>query len=164
MHLAQSIVSLVAAEDVVNWRADWAWGVPLILLTVVILVLGLGTIGQHAAGASSRVYEHRHRTLAFAVVVGTTTLLATCLHAFEATIWAVAYWLLGALPDSRSAMLYSLNALTSYGHAELMLRDHWRLLGALEALNGWLLFGLTTAFLFGTIEKVWSLESQRSHH
>jgi hypothetical protein len=78
-----------------------------------IHVLGLGTVGQHAAGASSRVYEHRHRTLAFAVVVGTTTLLASCLHAFEATIWAVAYWLLGALRDSRSAMLYSLNALTS---------------------------------------------------
>jgi hypothetical protein len=30
-------------------------------------------------------------------------------------------------------------------------------MGALEALNGWLLFGLTTAFLFSIIEKVWSL-------
>jgi hypothetical protein len=29
-------------------------------------------------------------------------------------------------------------------------------MGALEALNGWLLFGLTTAFLFAMIEKVWS--------
>jgi hypothetical protein len=28
-------------------------------------------------------------------------------------------------------------------------------MGALEALNGWLLFGLTTAFLFGIIKKVW---------
>jgi hypothetical protein len=27
----------------------------------------------------------------------------------------------------------------------------------LEALNGWLLFGLTTAFLFGMIEKVRAL-------
>jgi hypothetical protein len=25
-------------------------------------------------------------------------------------------------------------------------------MGALEALNGWLLFGLTTAFLFGMLE------------
>ena len=30
-------------------------------------------------------------------------------------------------------------------------------MGALEALNGWLLFGLTTAFLFSIMEKVWSL-------
>jgi hypothetical protein len=30
-------------------------------------------------------------------------------------------------------------------------------MGALEALNGWLLFGLTTAFLFAIIEKAWLL-------
>jgi hypothetical protein len=37
------------------------------------------------------------------------------------------------------------------------LEDHWHLMGAMEALNGWLLFGLTTAFLFAVIEKVWSI-------
>jgi hypothetical protein len=36
----------------------------------------------------------------------------------------------------------------------LTLREEWQLMGAMEALNGWLLFGLTTAFLFGIIEKV----------
>jgi hypothetical protein len=30
-------------------------------------------------------------------------------------------------------------------------------MGALEALNGMLLFALTTAFLFAMIQKVWSL-------
>jgi hypothetical protein len=30
-------------------------------------------------------------------------------------------------------------------------------MGALEALNGMLLFGLTTAFLFAMIEKLWLL-------
>jgi len=73
-------------------------------------------------------------------------------------IWALAYGLLGAIPSYRLAVLYSLNAMTSYGHTNLVLDDHWRLLGALEALNGWLLFGLTTAFLFGVIDKVWSVE------
>jgi hypothetical protein len=28
-------------------------------------------------------------------------------------------------------------------------------MGAMEALNGWLLFGLTTAFLFAAIEGGW---------
>lgn len=56
-------------------------------------------------------------------------------------------------------MLYSLNALTSYGHTNLSLEDHWHLMGALEALNGWLLFGLSTAFLFAVIQKVWLLGS-----
>jgi hypothetical protein len=37
--------------------------------------------------------------------------------------WASAYGLLGALPDTKSAMLYSLSAITSYGHANLFLEE-----------------------------------------
>jgi hypothetical protein len=77
------------------------------------------------------------------------------LHAIEGLVWAAAYRLLGASADYKSAMLYSLNALTSYGHADLHLAPHWQMMGALEALNGWILFGLTTAFLFTVIQKAW---------
>ena len=52
-------------------------------------------------------------------------------------------------------MLYSLSAMTSYGHANLYLESHWQLMGALEALNGWILFGLTAAFMFTIIQRVW---------
>jgi len=107
--------------------------------------------------------QRRHTTVVFMVVMGVTTLLATSLHAAEAGIWAAAYRLLGALPDNKSAMLYSLGAITSYGHASLFLEDRWQLMGAMEALNGWLLFGLTTAVLFGMIEKIWLLSSRGGH-
>jgi hypothetical protein len=40
------------------------------------------------------------------------------------------------------------------------LDPHWQLMGALEALNGILLFGLTTAFLFAMIQEVWPLGSR----
>jgi hypothetical protein len=35
------------------------------------------------------------------------------------------------------------------------LEKHWQLMGAIEALNGMLVFGLTTAFMFGIIDRVW---------
>jgi hypothetical protein len=143
--------------DSATWSADWAWGLPLIVLTVVIHVLGLGLIGQRAIRASRGIGQHRHPVAKFVIVVGTTTLLATCFHGIEAIIWAKAFRLLGALPDLKSAILYSLNAITSFGHTTLSLEPKWQLMGALEALNGWLLFGLTTAFLFAIIEKAWSL-------
>jgi hypothetical protein len=92
--------------------------------------------------------------------MGTTTLLATCPHGSEAAVWALAYRLLTALPANRSALLYSLRAITSYGHANLVLEPNWQLMGAIEALNGWLPFGLTTAFLFGMIDKVWLLSGR----
>lgn len=84
-----------------------------------------------------------------------TALCASILHGVEAAIWAAAYFMLGALPDRPAAMLYSLSAMTSYGHAEVFLPLHWQLMGSLEALNGLILFGLTTAFLFSVMRKVW---------
>ena len=99
----------------------------------------------------------------FVVVMGAATLLATSLHGMEAGIWAATYRLLGALPDGKSAMLYSLNAMTSYGHTNLSLEPHWHLMGAIEALNGWLLFGLTAAFLFALFQKVSLLDSSGDH-
>ena len=96
------------------------------------------------------------------VVMGITTLLATLLHASEAVIWAAAYHELHALPNIHEALLYSLSALTTYGHAELYLAPHWRLMGALEALNGLLLFGLTTAFLYGQAQRVWPLDGREA--
>ena len=82
-------------------------------------------------------------------------LLATALHGAEAAAWAAAYLFLGVVPDPKSATLYSLNAMTTYGHESVSLAQHWQMMGALEALNGMLLFGLTTAFLFAMIQEVW---------
>jgi hypothetical protein len=137
------------------WTADWAWGLPLIVLTVLIHAFGLAMTSEVVFGPFNRWSRRRHPTAVFVIVTGTATFLATCLHGIEAFIWALVYTLLGAIPSYRMATLYSLNAMTSYGHTNLTLDDHWHLMGALEALNGWLLFGLTTAFLFGVLDKVW---------
>ena len=147
--------------DASGWRADWAWSLPLIVLTVVIHVLGLGLINERVAQVWSETVQRRHLTAVFAFVMGGVVLLITLLHATEAITWALAYWLLGALPDTRSAVLYSLGAMTTYGNSGFELKDHWRLMGALEALNGMLLFGLTTAFLFAMIEKLWPIGARR---
>jgi hypothetical protein len=148
----------ILALDPFGWSADWAWGLPLILVNVLIHVVGLGAVAQRSARISGNIATRRYPTAAFIVLVGTATLLATCLHWTEAAIWALGYELLGGLPDFRSAMLFSLNAMTSYGHTSLNLDARWQLMGAIEALNGWLLFGLTTAFLFAVIQKTWSSE------
>src|SRR5271163_4016313 len=137
-----------------SWSSSWLYGLPLIVLTVVFHVLGLGLISRGAVSASGSTILSRHPMFEFVAVMGATTLLVACLHGIEAGIWAVAYRLLGALPEFKDATLYSLNAMTSYGHENLDLAKHFRLMGAIEALNGWLLFGLSTAFLFSVIERV----------
>jgi hypothetical protein len=51
--------------------------------------------------------------------------------------------------------------MTTYGHESISLERHWQMMGALEALNGMLLFGLTTAFLFAMIQEVWQGHRRR---
>jgi hypothetical protein len=147
----------------VGWVGDWAWSLPLILLTVVIHVFGLALIGERVVDVLSVSEGGRNLRSRFAAVMGATALVATLLHGFEGVIWAVAYRFLSALPDNRSAMLYSLSAMTTFGHANLFLENRWQLMGALEALDGMLLFGLTTAFLFAIMQRVWPLGSRGLH-
>ena len=52
-------------------------------------------------------------------------------------------------------MPFSLNALTTYGHETVHLERRWQMMGALEALSGILAFGLTTAFLFFQMRRLW---------
>jgi hypothetical protein len=142
--------------SVVAWSADWAWGLPLIVSNVVFHVFGVGLINQHVSHRLSRFSLERHLAFRSAFVTGATALAITVLQGLEVISWAVAYRILGASPDNRSAMLYSLNAMTSYGHVDLYLAPRWQMMGALESLNGWILFGLTTAFLFTVIQGMWS--------
>jgi hypothetical protein len=141
-------------STMVPWSSDWLWALPLSVVTVVIHVLGLFVIRQRFDRVLVRAPLARMRTIAMLFMAG-TTVSVTLLHGLEAAIWTIGFRLLHALPDSKSAMLYSLNAMTTYGHSGTNLENHWLMMGALEALNGWILFGLSTAFLYAMIQDAW---------
>src|ERR1700742_3329745 len=138
-------------DDASAWDGNWAWSLPLIVVTVIFHVIGLVLINERVIRSRRVIAQGRRFLIAFPIILGAATLLAILLHAAEATIWAFVYETLGALPDGKSSILYSLSAMTSYGHEHFDLANHWQLMGALEALNGMILFGLTTAFLYGMI-------------
>jgi hypothetical protein len=136
------------------WVGDWAWGVPLIVANLVMHVVGLSLIGAFVLGNYANILRNRTAFLDFVMVVGVTAVLVITLHALESITWGAVYILLGALSDRKSAMLYSLGAMTTYGGTNVHLNPRWQLLGAMEALQGVLLFGLTTAFLFSIFSAV----------
>lgn len=108
-----------------------AWSVPLIMATVLTHSYGLMLMRERIETAFLRRFDAVRFRMLFAMVVGTAVLFATILHALEGVAWAAAYVTLGALPDTRSAMLYSLEAMTTYGHDNTFLEPHWRMMGAL---------------------------------
>jgi len=135
------------------WISDWAWGLPLLMLTVVFHVCVFALIVK-ALVPKVRLEKSARSLGYFMVAIALTALGAAALHALEAGAWAMLYVWLDAMPDFPNAMLYSLSAITSYGHSNIFLEERWRLLGAIEAMNGLIIFGLTTAFLFAAIEEV----------
>ena len=131
---------------------NWIYGLSLIALTLAI----------HAAGVTFMVsvlhrirvrLESRNLRLSsvFAIVIGAITatgLLLAALHGIEAALWAAAYLWLGALGSSEAAIIYSVDSMATRGASRFMLEPHWQMMGALEAADGMLLFGISTAFMF----------------
>lgn len=135
------------------WSSDWLWGLPLLVFTVVFHVF-IFVVMEKALARTINHGQQRRTLIRFIISVALIALGAATLHGIEAAAWASLYVGLGALPDESAALLYSMSAFTSYGHSAIYLEDRWKLLGAIEAMNGLILFGLTTAFLFAAIGTV----------
>ena len=135
------------------WGADWGFGVPMILASIAFHVSGL--IGLEWLLINIERRRQKPRTIIYFLLL--TLMIANIvmiMHVLEAVAWAFLYLHLGALPNFQTSILYSLNALTSYGHEATLLSDDWRLLGAIESMNGVIIFGLTTAFLFNAMREL----------
>jgi hypothetical protein len=97
-------------------------------------------------------------------LIGTIGLLLAALHGIEAALWAVAYFWLGALNSPADAIFYSVDSITTRGASGLTLEQHWRMMGALEAMDGILLFGISTAFVFAAMQSFWPVMTRRLQH
>jgi len=145
----------------VAWSNNWAWGLPLIVLTVLFHAFGLVLIRDEVVTKLPLILRARRSSVVLVIVAAVTVLLLALLHAAEASAWAAAYVALSARPDFASAMLYSLSAITGYGHANVYLAEEWQLMGAIEALAGMLLFGLSTAFLVVVLRGHWPVREHQ---
>ena len=54
----------------------------------------------------------------------------------------------------KDAILFSVDLMTTRGASGLMLQQHWQTMGALEAADGMLLFGISTAYIFAMMQGV----------
>ena len=145
---------------------NWTWGLSLIVLTIAIHTTGV--IFMAFATVRIRVQlESRNRlelrqVLAINIgLIAMVGLLLAALHGIEAALWAAAYWWLGALSSLAEALLYSVDSMSTRGASGLVLERHWRMMGALEAMDGMLLFGISTAFIFTVMQAYWSLMTHR---
>ena len=77
------------------------------------------------------------------------------LHGVEAALWAAAYLWLGALDTLVQALPYSVDSMTTRGASGLVLHPHWQFMGAMEAVAGMLMFGISTVYVFQVLLLYW---------
>ena len=147
-------------------RASWTWGLSLIALTVAIHALGIVIIALVLEQIRLRLgLNNRSLGLGYVIpivigLIGAVRLLLAVLHGIEATIWAAAYLRLGALDSPIDAILYSVDSMSTRGASGLTLQRHWKMMGALEAADGMLLFGISTAYIFAVMQVYWPMLSR----
>ena len=141
-----------------TWDASWLWSMPLIG----------GTIAFHAAGSfiilrgsqlfwsapfRQRLGSNARAAVGIVAFVAIALSLAA-LHGCEALVWAATYLHLHAIHAPGDAVYFSLDSMTTRGASDIHLEPGWRMLGALESMDGMLSFGISTAILFAVMQRL----------
>jgi len=163
--LASHLVDVGLFEGI-DPMENWIWGLLLIALTMAIHgtgVLWIALVDASVRGQIERQNRLRQRHVAEFIVgvIAVVGLLLAALHGIEAALWAAAYWWLGALNSPADAILYSIDSISTRGASGLVLEHRWQLMGALEAVDGMLLFGISTAYIFTVMQSYWPLLTRR---
>jgi hypothetical protein len=84
-------------------------------------------------------------------IVAWIILLSLVAHLIEIALWAAVFMICGEFHEFGTAYYHSAVNYTTLGYGDLIMSPKWRLLGPLEAANGVLMFGVSTAMIFTLI-------------
>ena len=132
-------------------------GAGLVAITVAIHALGTTGLVRYLAGRFlDSQGKLRSRNLLSALSIAAVFLVF--LHSVEIMVWAGVYKALvpvGELADFEAAVYFSFVTFTTLGYGDITLSEGYRLLSGIQALNGILLVGWSTALMFAVVQKAW---------
>ena len=75
-------------------------------------------------------------------------------HVIEIAMWAQVFMHYDLFDSLETALYFSAASYTTLGFGDVLLPEGWRLLSGATAANGFLLFGLSAAFLFDAVGRL----------
>lgn len=76
------------------------------------------------------------------------------LHGVEIWLYAFLYQLIGPVGTLRDAVYFSTITYGAIGYSDAHMAEHWRLVSAIEGINGIILIGWSTAFFVTVIGRI----------
>lgn len=133
-----------------------ALGIPLVVGATAVAA----TIVFHAlAVAATLHFVRRERRVGHAgagfwpdmAIVAVVMSFALGAHLLDIGVWAVLLMICGEFPALGTAYYHSAVNYTTLGYGDVIMTPSWRFLGPLEAANGMLLFGVSTAIIMAVM-------------
>jgi hypothetical protein len=87
-------------------------------------------------------------------LVASVTVLALVGHLIEMALWALVFMLCGEFRDFAAAFYHSAVNYSTLGYGDVVMSARWKLLGPLEASDGMLMFGVSTALIFAVVQRL----------
>jgi hypothetical protein len=75
-------------------------------------------------------------------------------HVIEIAMWALVFMICGEFQEFGTAFYHSAVNYSTLGYGDIIMSPSWRLLGPLEAADGSLMFGVSTAMIFAVIQRL----------
>ncbi len=119
----------------------------MVSMTVIIHLAGLDIL-LSLTGLHLRLFKTAFLHLDRLVIPLGIVLGLFVLHGLEIWLYAATYWLMGLEPDIERALFLSISTYSTLGESSAAILPTWRIFSALESINGMLLIGWSTAFLF----------------
>jgi hypothetical protein len=136
-----------------------------IFLGCLLMVLTTAVHGLVTRFVSSIIISHRakkeKKTLLLPGVVKLpfVVLLIFVSTLFESGLWTATYLIIGAFDQLEEALYFSIVTFTTLGFGEITLSEEWRLLSSIEAANGIIIFGWSTAIVMAVVQKTYFSKS-----
>jgi hypothetical protein len=137
--------------------------IPSLIPLAVVAIIFAGTIFVHVLPvAATVIIFRREKKLGPAavsavsfwrefVIVALIISFALLAHLIEIALWAAVFMICGEFYEFGLAYYHSAVNYTTLGYGDMIMSPRWRLLGPLEAANGILMFGVSTAMIFTLI-------------
>lgn len=129
-------------------------GAALICLTVGFHAVAIDRIMILVERLGPFFFRHFRRLWKIPILM-MTVLCVFCSLIVAMWLWAAVYLWGGALNTLEEALYFSTVSFVTLGYGDIVLQPGWRLLSSIEAANGMLLFGWSTAFIFEIVSKLY---------
>ena len=126
-------------------------GCATVFITMSIQIAALIFVLQYLFDSMSREdrdFRSKGKMTRFISLIMTVLFLGNML---QALLWALLFMLVGEFVDFNTAFYHSLVNFASLGYGDIVMSEKWRLLGAIEASNGVLMFGVSAGAMLSLI-------------